>query len=83
VAILIVAALAKVTLAQFGFTQTEAATKAATATATIAQESEGDDAPAVAQSQKPANSLDKARAVQGLVSGQAAKTESQIETEGK
>jgi hypothetical protein len=33
--------------------------------------------------QAPANSIDKARAVQGVVDRQAAKTESQIESEGK
>jgi hypothetical protein len=79
-----------VTLAQFGLTQKEASTQAGTAATANAKEVEGDDDDAVAQTSpskkaraQPASSLDKARAVQGLVNGQAAKAESQIESEGK
>jgi len=89
VSILIIAALAKVTLGQFGLTQ-EAAAKAATPVTANAKEVEGDGEDAVAQTSppkgapaQPASSLDKARAVQGLVDRHASKSESQIESEGK
>ena len=88
VSILIVAALAKVTLAQFGLTQQDPAPKAASkgAAAVVAETEEDGDAvasaPAPKATVKPGSSLDKARAVQGVVNTQAAKTESQIESEG-
>ena len=89
VSILIVAALAKVTLAQFGLAQQDdPAPKAASkgAAAVVAETEENGDAvasaPAPKAAVKPGSSLDKARAVQGVVNNQAAKTESQIESEG-
>ena len=90
VSILIVAALAKVTLAQFGLTQQDAAAPKAASkgAAAVVAETEGDDDAVAAPSAptaavKSGSSLDKARAVQGLVNNQATKTESQIESEGK
>ena len=91
VSILLIGVLAKVTLAQLGFTQ-EAA-KAVTAAPANGPALEGDDDDAAAQTpaskatadapKSPSNAMEKARAVQGLVNRQAAKTESQIESEGK
>ena len=92
---LIIAALAQVTLAQFGFTQQETAKAASTVNAKAPElEGEDEDAPAPSSastaapkaaqsSSKPQTSLDKARAVQGLVSQQSARTVLQIESEGQ
>ena len=94
VSILVIAALAKVTLAEFGLTAPkEPAAKAASkgVAAVAAEVDDDDDAVAAAPApksnakppQSPANSIDKAHAVQGVVNGQAARTASQIESEGK
>jgi len=94
VSILIIAALAKVTLAQFGLTpQKDTPVKAANgkAVAAIVPELEDDDEDAASPPKSKPNarpaqavsSIDKARSVQGVIDGMAAKTESQIESESK
>jgi hypothetical protein len=88
VSVLIVAALAKVTLAQFGLTPQA---KPAVASATTGQRAPGPDGAPVEEDEEPANaqpptalnSIDKARAVQGIVQRQAEELAARIEAEGK
>ncbi len=88
VSVLIVGGLAKVTLSQFGLAPQG---KPAMASATTSQLAPGSDEAPVEAGEEPANaqpptalnSIDKARAVQGIVQRQAEELAARIEAEGK
>jgi hypothetical protein len=83
VSVLIVALVAKVTLSQFGLTpQSKLATVAAT-TGDGAPGAPGEEASAEASPPTMQNSVDKARAVQGVVQRQAEELTARIEAESK
>jgi hypothetical protein len=83
VSVLIVAVVAKVTLAQFGLTpQSKPATVAAT-TGDGADGAPFDDESTEASPPTVKNAVDKARAVQGIVQRQNDELTARIEAEGK